>query len=41
MADDGYEVAVPARLDADHAEPVVRIVERDALDEAGQYLLSR
>ena len=41
VAHDGHEVAVPARLDPQHAEAVLRVVKGDALDEAGQHLLVR
>ena len=39
MSDHRDEVAVPARLDAQHAEAVLVIVEGHALDDAGQHLL--
>ncbi len=38
VADRGDEIAVPARLDAEHAEAVLGIVEGDALDRPGQDL---
>src|SRR5437667_3712207 len=36
MADDRHQVPVPAGLHAQHAEPVLLIVEGDAFDETGQ-----
>ena len=36
VPNDGYQVTVAARLDAKNAEAVFGIVERDALDEAGE-----
>ena len=41
VADDGDQVAVAARLDAENAEAVLGVVERDTLDEAGQNLPGR
>ena len=41
VADDGDQVAVAARLDAENAEAVLGVVERDALDEARQNFLGR
>jgi hypothetical protein len=38
VAEDGDQVALPAGFDAQHAEAVLLVVERDALDEAGQDL---
>ena len=38
MADDGDEVALPASLEAEHAEAVLLVVERDALHETGEVL---
>ena len=38
VAHHGDEVALPARLDAQHAEAVVGVVERDPLHEPGQVL---
>jgi hypothetical protein len=38
MADDGNQVPVAARLDAQNAEPVLGIVERHPLDHAGKRL---
>ncbi len=38
VADDGDEVALPARLQAQHAEAVFLVVERHPLDEPGQVL---
>src|SRR5260370_22868464 len=35
VAEDRDQVALPAGFDAEHAEPVLFVVERDALDEAG------
>ena len=39
MADDGGEVAVPARLYTQHAEAGLRIVERDPLNDTGEHLV--
>ena len=39
VADDGDEVAVPARLGAQNAKTVIAVVEGDALDETGQNFL--
>ena len=36
MADGGYEIPVSARLRAQHTETVVRVVEGDAFDQAGE-----
>ena len=41
VPDDGYQVAVAARLDAQNAEAVLGIVERDPLDETRQHFLGR
>ncbi len=41
VADDGDEVALPARLQAQHAEAVLLVVERHALDEPGEVLRRR
>jgi hypothetical protein len=38
MAKDGDQVALAARLDPQHAEPVLLVVERDALYQASQGL---
>ena len=38
MADDGDQIALPARFDPQHAEAVLRVVKRDAVDETGQDL---
>ena len=38
VTDNGDEVSVTARLHADHAESVVEVVKRYALDDAGQHL---
>ena len=38
VADDGDQVALAARFDPQHAEAVLGVVERDALDQAGQNL---
>ena len=35
LADDSHEIAMPARLCSEHAEPVLLIVEGDPLDQAG------
>jgi hypothetical protein len=37
VADNGDQVAVPASLRTQDAEAIVRIVESDALDQAGQH----
>ena len=39
VADDRHEVAIAARLDAQHAEAILGIVEGHALDDAGQHFL--
>jgi hypothetical protein len=36
MANEGDEIALASRLDAQHAEAVLGVVERDAVDQAGQ-----
>ena len=41
VADDGDQVAVAARLDAENAEAVLGVVESDTLDDAGQNLPGR
>jgi hypothetical protein len=38
VADDGDQIALAARLDTQHAEAAVLVVEGDALDEAGEVL---
>ena len=38
VADDRHEITLAARLEAQDAEAVVRIVEGDALDEPGEVL---
>ena len=38
MADHGDQVALAARLDPQHAEAVLGVVEGDPLDQAGQGL---
>ena len=38
MADDGDQVALPTRFDAEDAKPVLRIVEGYPLDQTGQHL---
>ena len=38
MTDDGDQVAMTTRLDAEDAEPVLRIVEGHPLDQTGQHL---
>ena len=35
VTEDGDQVALAAGFDAQHAEPVIIVVEGDALDEAG------
>ena len=37
MANDGGEVAMPARLYTKHAKAGLGIVERDPLNDAGEY----
>ena len=37
-ADDGDRIAMAPRLDPEHAEPVVRVVVADVLDQPGQDL---
>ena len=39
LADDGHEIAMPARLGSENAEPVLLVVEGDPLDQAGQHFL--
>src|SRR5207248_5565324 len=41
MAEHGDQLPLAARLDAQHAKPVLVVVERDPLDEAGQDLCGR
>jgi len=41
MPNHRYEVPVPPRFDAQHAEAAFIIVEGHALDNAGQHLLRR
>ena len=41
MADDGHQIAVPARFRPENAEAVLGVVEGDPLDEAGENFLSR
>ena len=41
VAHDGDQVAMAARLDPQNAEAVLGVVERDALDEAGEDFLGR
>ena len=38
MAKDGDQVALAARLDPQHAEPVLLVMERDVLYQASQGL---
>ena len=38
MADDGDQVALPTCLDPQHAEAVLRVVERHPVDQTGQDL---
>jgi len=38
MPDEGDEIALASRFDAQHAEAVVGVVEGDAVDQAGQNL---
>jgi hypothetical protein len=38
MANHGNEIALASRLDPQHAEAILGIVERDAIDQAGQDL---
>jgi hypothetical protein len=37
----GHQITVSPRLDADHAEAVLGVVVRDALDNTGQNFLGR
>ena len=39
MADNGHNITMPARLGPQNAKAVLRIMVRDALDEAGKDLL--
>ena len=39
VADDGHQIAMAARLDAQNAEAVLGVVEGDPLDEAGEHFL--
>ena len=41
MAHHGHEVSLSTRLDLEHAEPVLGVVEGDALDKACQNLPGR
>jgi hypothetical protein len=36
MADEGDEIALASSFDAQNAEAVLGVVERDAIDEAGE-----
>jgi len=40
MANDGHQIAVPARLRPENAKAVLAIVEGNPLDKAGEYFLS-
>jgi hypothetical protein len=39
MADNGYDIAMPARLGSKNAKAILGIMVRDALDETGKNLL--
>ena len=39
LPDDGHEIAMPARLGSENAEPVLFVVEGDPLDQTGQQFL--
>jgi hypothetical protein len=39
MADHRYQISVAARLDAEHTESALGIVEGHSLDRAGEHLL--
>ncbi len=41
LPDHGHQIAMPARLGSENAEPVLLIVEGDPLDQAGQHFLRR
>jgi hypothetical protein len=41
MADDGHEIAVPARFRPENAKAVLGVVEGDPLDEASENFLGR
>jgi hypothetical protein len=41
VADDSHEFSMPARLRSQHAEAVLDIVERHALDQTRQHFLGR
>ena len=41
VTDDGDQIALTPRLDPQHAEAAVHVVEGDALDEAGEGVLRR
>ena len=41
VADYSHEFSMPARLRPQHAEAVLDIVERDALDQTRQHFLGR
>jgi hypothetical protein len=41
VADDGHQLPMPAGLGPQNAEAVLRVMEGDPLNEAGQYFLGR
>ena len=41
MADDGYQIAMAARLRSEDAEAILGVVEGDTLDEACEHFLGR
>ena len=41
MADDGHQIAMPARFRPEHAEAVLGVMEGDPLNEACENFLSR
>ena len=40
MANDGHQIAVPARLRSENAEAALAIVKGNSLDKAREYFLS-
>ena len=41
VPDDGHQIAMAARFRPKNAEAVLRIMEGDPLDQAGEHLLGR
>ena len=39
LPNDGHEIAIPARLGSENAEPVLFVMKGDPLDQAGQHFL--